>query len=574
MSRYQRFSSRLSTFSAVLTAFWLGACGQAGGGEGPGQNPGGSGGITGTGGTGGGTGGSGATGGSTAGNPGLPEHPDACAASVPGPRLLRRLTRQEMLNTHAAVFPSVAPQVATDLPADAQGEVRLSNDAATLMMGSQVTEAVLDRAEEIADIVTSAASLSSTLPCATQADAACATQFIDQYGSALFRRPLAEAERSRYLTLFQSVSGRSDFATGLKWALVALIQSPHTVYRSELGEGGQLTPYEIASQLAYNYSASPPSQALIDLAVSGGLTDPEARVAEARALLMAPGGRQVVQQFFTEWLWYGSAASANRANAPSNFTTVRSKMVLETQRFIDDAIFGRLMSISDLMTANYTIADTELAAYYGVSGGTGDLFSGGGSEVTRTHGVGLFAQGSVLTSMASVEITSPTRRGLLLFKRLYCQVPGLPEAINFDLTRSEIQGNTTREKLENSHLESGCQACHANFDPLGFAFEHFDHVGRYRTEEQTNAGSFPVDATATVALLDNALVNGQEELMTLVAQDPEVLSCVSATLERYVYGSDGSCRAKDARSKVMAGGVSLVDYLADLAREPHVVSRQ
>lgn len=554
----------LSSTALLTAAVWLlGACGPAGGGGVADPGAGGSNG-----------GGAGGSGGQDVVDPGVPETPDSCATSVPGSRLLRRLTRQELLNTHAAVFPQAAEQATTELPADGQGAVRLSNDAATLVMGSQMAEAVLDRAEEIATLVTAPSSLAANLPCAAQADAACATTFIDQYGSALFRRPIAEEERSRYLTLFNSVAGRSDFATGLKWTLVSLIQSPHSVYRSELGQGGQLTPYELASEIAYNYSASPPSQELIALAVSGALADPETRVAQARALLATPGGQQVVHQFFTEWLSYDQASSANRANAPDNFLTIRSKMVLETQRFLEDVLYTRNGTFAELLTADYTYADAELSAYYGFSGGTGDIYAGGGAEVQRTQGLGIFAQGSVLTSMASVEITSPTRRGLLLFKRLYCQVPGAPEAVNFDLGRSDVQGNTTREKLENSHLATACQGCHAQFDPLGFAFEHFDHVGRYRTHENTDAGSFPIDAVTAVALLDNQVVSGQEELVTMLAQDPEVLSCVSATMERYVYGSEGSCRAKDARSKIMAGNISVLDYLADLAREPHVVSRQ
>src|SRR5690606_613608 len=207
-------------------------------------------------------------------------------------------------------------------------------------------------------------------------------------------------------------------------------------------------------------------------------------------------------------------------------------------------------------------------------GGSGDIASGGGTEVERAWGVGVFAQGSVNTTMASITITSPTRRGLLLLRRLYCEVPGVPKALNFDLTADTIVGNTTRERLENSHLDASCQECHKAFDPLGFGFEHIDHIGRYRTEEQTPKGSFPIDSTAIVHSLNDLAIDGQEELMIGLAGDPKVLSCISGTIERYVYGGEGSCRAKDARSRVMAGETSLVNYLAELAREPHFTQRQ
>jgi len=156
---------------------------------------------------------------------------------------------------------------------------------------------------------------------------------------------------------------------------------------------------------------------------------------------------------------------------------------------------------------------------------------------------------------------------------LYCKVPGPPQAINFDLTADQVVGNTTRERIETSHLDASCASCHADFDPLGFGFENIDHVGRYRTEEVTPNGSFPINATATVESLDDLFIDGQEELMVGLAADDEVLACVSSTMARYVYGGDGDCRAKDAQLRVMEGETSIVAYLAELSREPHFTQR-
>lgn len=504
-----------------------------------------------------------------------PENPDTCEASVPGSRLLRRLTQRELTNTQLDIFGEAASTATTNLPGDAVDRTRLSNDSAILQMSQDVAIAVLDRAEEIATHVTSAGNLPTNLPCAASApDAACATEFIQNYGDALFRRPLLPADIDRYLALHQSVSGESDFSTGLKWTLVALIQSPHAVYRTELGEGGKLTPYEIASELSYSYSASPPSADLIARALNGEFDDPQARFQEAKSLLTTtPRGLDVLRQFFEEWLTYRDVLTVSRAQTPDNFEQMRTKMVKETERFLETLLLENNGKLSDLLTANYTVADQDLAAYYGFEGGTGDILTDGGAQVERTFGLGVFAQGSVTATMSSITITSPTRRGLLLLRRLYCQVPGLPQAINFDLTSDEVVGNTTRERLENSHLKDGCSTCHQAFDPLGFGFEHFDHVGRYREEELTPNGSFPIDATATVALLDNLVIDGQEQLMTGLAADPAVLACVSGTMSRYVYGGQEACRDKVARTRVMAGDTSIVDYLAELAREPHFIER-
>lgn len=503
-----------------------------------------------------------------------PENPDSCEASVPGSRLLRRLTRRELTNTQADIFGAAAASATTNLPGDAVDRTRLSNDSAILRMSQDVAQAVLDRAEEIADHVTSEANLPNNLPCAaSSADATCAAEFIRKYGDALYRRPLLQADIDRYLALYQSVSGASDFRTGLKWALVSLIQSPHAVYRTELGENGKLTPYEVASELSYSYSASAPSAELVAKALSGELDDPEARFQAAKELLNTERGFDVLRQFFEEWLNYRDVLTVSRAQTPDNFEQMRSKMVRETEQFLETLLLTNNGTLNDLLTANYTIADQDLAAYYGFSGGSGDILTGGGTQVERTFGLGIFAQGSVTATMSSITITSPTRRGLLLLRRLYCQVPGLPQAINFDLTADSVVGNTTRERLENSHLKDGCASCHRSFDPLGFGFEHFDHVGRYREQEQTPNGSFPIDATATVALLDNLAIDGQEELMLGLAGDPTVLACVSGTMSRYVYGGQEACRDKVARTRVIAGETSIVDYLAELAREPHFIER-
>ena len=539
-----------------------------------GSEPGSSGGQgAGTGGM--GDGGSGPASGGSGGS-GPPELPSECAATQTGSRLLRRLTRQELLNSHVDVFGSVASEASAGLPGDPMDTIRLSNDASLLTVTQDTAQAMLDRAEEIAGLITAPEDLPTNLPCAASSqDEACVSEFIERYGEELFRHELSGAEVERYLGHFQSLTAASaSFSTALKWVLVGLIQSPHAVYRAELGdEGGKLSAYEVASELAYDYSASPPSAELLALALSGGLEDPEVRFQEAKKLLLTERGKDVMLRFFEEWLAYKNVLTVSRDNTPDNFETVRPKMVREMELFLDKLLLEKSGKLADLLTADFTVVDQEVASYYGFSGGSGDLSNGTGAEVERTYGLGVFGQGSVTTAMASITITSPTRRGLLLLKRLFCEVPRLPQALNFDLTRGEVEGNTTRERLENSHLAGSCQECHKDFDPLGFAFENIDNVGRYRTEEMTPNGNFPIDATAIVAKLDGLAVNGEEELMRGLAASPEVLSCISGTMARYVYGADEQCLDPTSRTRAISGETSVVDFLAELAKEPHFVER-
>src|SRR5690606_33441922 len=158
---------------------------------------------------------------------------------------------------------------------------------------------LLETAESVATAVTGSA-LSGILPCAASApDRACAQQFLTSYGTRLFRRPLTQAEQDRFLGFFDTALSGSDFPSALKWVVVGLIQSPHAVYRSEIGEvqgdGTRLLDsYELATQLAYTYTGSAPSEELLASADAGDLGDLSAT---ADAMLATEAGKQALQRF-------------------------------------------------------------------------------------------------------------------------------------------------------------------------------------------------------------------------------------------------------------------------------------
>src|SRR5262249_49561978 len=156
-----------------------------------------------------------------------------------------------------------------------------------------------------ASLLVDDARIAQVLPCAqTKPDAACAADLVTNYGRRLFRRSLTENEKAPFLTYFASVQQRSDFRTAMKWTIVSLIESPNTLYRSELGAGAdsarKLSRDELATALAYTYAGAPPSDDLLTRAEAGQLDTPEARVAEARKLLASPRGLEVIKRFLRE----------------------------------------------------------------------------------------------------------------------------------------------------------------------------------------------------------------------------------------------------------------------------------
>lgn len=501
-----------------------------------------------------------------------------CEEDRLGPPMLRRLTRAELEATIRHVFPEIAGQWSgVALGPDPVSSHGFSNDAETLVVGNQTAAEILETAQDVATLVTTDGTLATVLPCASNSpDLACATQLVEQRGAALFRRPLTDEEVSRYVEHYDSIAARSDFATGLRWTLVAMMQSPQAVYRSELGqregEGYRLDAYEIASALAYDFAGQPPDDALLARAAAGELDDPQARIEEARRLLSTDAGVQILRRFFREWSGYGQIAATVRGDDPA-FEDVRDSMELETQTFIEQVVYADEGGVQELLTAPYTMIDRDLAAFYGY-GEPGDVFTR--VERPPEWGVGLLSQASLLAANAHAEASSPTLRGLLVYERLLCHERLSPPADVPAITPPAPGSQTTRQRYEEAHAAEGaCNACHRFFDPIGFAFEHFDNVGRYRADEN----GLPIDASGEmfVELQDDpVLFDGLTGLAQAAADTPEVTDCVSGLMISYTFGGAGGevCLAEGARDALQAEEIGLFEYVVQLAGARHFVERR
>ncbi len=497
-----------------------------------------------------------------------------CETSQLAPPQLRRLTARELERTLRAVFPTLPTTWSVRLGADPVSPLGFSNDARTLLVASQTAQELLGTAEDVADALVQGG-LASLAACAADAGAgqACAEQLAQSVGAKLFRRPLSATEVSEYGALGASIASKSDFATGARWLLVSLIQSPNAVYRSELGSAGHLDGYELASELSYTFSGGPPSAELLDSAQRGELATGPARVAVAKQLLASPGGREQLHQFLAEWSGYGRVASKTKTTV-TDFETLRGSMQEETKRFLEEAVVTRQGGVRELLTANYTFVDANLSRLYGFGSATGAAFVL--AQRPAGQGLGLLAQGSILAGSAHADSSSPTLRGLVLYERLMCHQKPTPIAMIPTLEAPAPGAKTTRERYEISHGgKGGCSACHRYFDPLGFGFEHFDEAGRYRSDEQGLA----IDASGrALSYPDGELAftfDGQEDLVTQLANQPEVADCVSGLVAAYAFAGAGgrTCLAEDARAAFARGESGLLDYFAQLAASPSFVDR-
>jgi hypothetical protein len=491
---------------------------------------------------------------------------------VAGPRLLRRLTTPELDATiRNGLGLSAAEWAGPSVPADAAGRNGFTNNVDRLIVDDAYARGLLVTAEQAADATVTPVALARLLPCASSGGEACARTFLETVGRRLYRRPLTEAETARYLGLFARMSGTEDFATWVRWATVAMVQSPHVIYRSELGEADgdhyTLTSYEIATALAFGLTGAPPDDALLDAAADGALDSPDGVAAAARALAYDDSGaaRPAVRETFLSFTdqWLGLSALANVGKSPTAFpgftADVRAAMRAETDSYLDDIVFDQGGGVAALLTSPLTTSDPTLAAYYGPR--------------PDGWGVGLLAEGALLTINASNEFTSPTQRGKLIRERLLCDDMPPPPPVVGDIpppTGSE----TTRERYE-AHTEyPACAECHVRMDPMGFTFEHLDATGRYRETE----GPFPIDDTGSIYGLetDPIDVTGPVELAAALADRPETSACMAAFMSIYTYGldhHDTTCLVSSLTDRLAAGDLTIADFFVELAATRHFRER-
>jgi len=516
------------------------------------------------------TGGSSASGGNsgTGGSDTTPPISLDCQGPAQGAPVLRLMTSGELQNTLNDVFPEVKGQWSMSLPANGVSGYGFDNDSGAAVSG-QYASGLLDTATSVATAVVNGP-LATLLPCSTgSANRACAETFLNKYGRRLFRRTLKSAEHDQYLSFFDSALAKSDFKTALKWMTVGLIQSPNAVYRSEIGtvQGGarKLTAVELATELAYTYTGTTPTDDLISKAEGGTLGDPGQL---AKTLAATPAGKETLQKFFASYFDYGTVTSVQRPNI-ANFSSLSQDMLQETRSFVDDVVFQKNGGLKEVLTAKTTNPSKALASYYGFPAPSADYAS-----VTRPdgRGIGILSQGAFLAAHASADASSPTKRGLFPYSRLFCRPKLTPPNGVPNISPPAPGQQTTRQRYESQHAAQGtCRSCHQFFDPLGFGFEHFNEGGQYREKESGLA----IDASGTYTPPGAAAFSfqSQEDLANALAAVPEVYQCSAFYLATFAYGSGTSCLGSSSVADLQEGKIGFVDAFVNLASEPHFTTR-
>jgi hypothetical protein len=464
----------------------------------------------------------------------------APAGATVGPNAIRRLSRQELTNTLNDLFPAlpVGFSASLDLPAD--------NDIAlAFALPGTVSDLEVKRFMDLAEGTIAALGTKqpgNQLSCVGMDETACARGFVSTFAKRAFRRPADASEVDDLMALYAKLRTDPDMSYGLQDALCvvveAILQSPGFLYRWERGlaapqlDGGlvKFDSYEMASRLSYFLWKSMPDATLMAAADANHLTTPDQVSAQAQRMLADPRADQALADFVTQWLELGPlSTSLKDATAYPTFTPdLLASMRAETVAFSRDVLRGATPTFANLITAKYTIVDQKLAAYYGV---TPD--ASGRVDLSGTGRLGLLTQGSLMAVKGNSYRTSPVRRGKFVLNRLLCSIipPPPPNAVP-DL-QSPDPTKTMRQQMAAHRNNVACAACHDVLDPIGYAFEHFDGAGNYRSQEQGGA----VDASGTIAL-DGATVsfNDVSGLAAALAASPEAQGCFTLQWLRYSLG--------------------------------------
>jgi len=463
-----------------------------------------------------------------------------------GPTPLRRLTRIEYRNTVADLFDITAPWNAAlpDDAADSKGFTTTTSQPIGPEGALKYFEVATTVGEELAG------KLPALFPCADgQAEGECLGELLASVGTKIFRRPLTEDELDHFANVF--AKARTDEATvdeAVLTVLQTMLVSPQFLFimepaRASESEPTKLDSWQVATRLSYLLWQTTPDAELLDAASRDELVTKPAVAAQVARMLESPRAKAAVAAFFDEWLMLRDIDKVRKD--PQIFPDVTEPVIAalarESRTFVEDLFWNHDGSLSRLFISSSRVRNATLSEYYGDSLSEADDLELVEDAAVTERSFGLFSQAGFLMAVSKNDDHASIFRGKLVHSRLFCKPIFLPPpGVATPLPAIE-PGVTGRERIE-MHTGSGvCVSCHGQFNPFGFALEHFDATGRWRETE----GELPIDTAAEVATSDLGAFDGARDLSSKLANSEQVHECVVSQMFQYAMRreitSDDAC---------------------------------
>jgi len=361
-------------------------------------------------------------------------------------------------------------------------------------------------------------------PARDSEESSCARQIITTKANEAFRGLLSDEDMVQLMKMYESGFSEGGFEKGIAFALSGILAHPKFLYRLEPvpqslppGTSYELSSTELASRLSFFLWSSIPDTLLLEIAAGDGLRDPAVLQAQVIRMLQDPRAKNLSENFGYQWL--GLAELENITPDSQLFrdvdSNIREDLTREALLFLD-SIFSEDRSVLDLLTAEHTFLNENLALHYGLNNIRGADFRRVTLEDERRWG--LLGKGGVLMVSSYPNRTSPVLRGQWLLENIMGTPPAAPppDVEGFVEIEPGQEFTTVRERLEMHRANPSCNGCHGVIDPLGFALENFDATGRWR--ETDRFARTPIDSSGILA--DGTEVSGPVELRHAILARP------------------------------------------------------
>jgi cytochrome c551/c552 len=328
-------------------------------------------------------------------------------------------------------------------------------------------------------------------PSAAKDEEPCAKKILTNLTHYAYRRPVTESDVTPLLALFRSGRKEGSFDTGIEIALRAVLVSPDFLFRAEKDEvnsvsGSQhrISDVELASRLSFFLWSSIPDAELLGLAENNKLSDPAVLSGQVNRLLADSRSQAFVNNFAGQWLFLRNLdqVKPDQDAFPEFDPTLREAFDVETLLFFQ-AVLREDRPVTDLLSANFTYLNQRLAEHYGIPGVYGSQFRR--VTLNDTNRGGLLGQGSILTVTSYPNRTSVVQRGKWVLENLLGSPPPPPPPDIPTLESHAKEGVhlTMRQQMEQHRANPTCASCHSRMDPIGFALENYDGVGKFRIKD-------------------------------------------------------------------------------------------
>ncbi len=377
-------------------------------------------------------------------------------------------------------------------------------------------------------------------PAASTDELPCARQILSTLARRAYRRPLKDSDLEDLLSFYQR--GRNNHGTfdaGIESALQLILASPEFLFRFEPDPAGlpaesvyRLDDLALASRLSFFLWSSVPDDQLVNLAGQGKLKDPAVLEQQVKRMLADPRSEALADNFAEQWLFLRNlkTKAPNLDTFPDFDDNLRQAMLEETKLFFG-SILHEDRNVLDLMTADYTFVNERLARHYGIPGVYGSQFRR--IQVTDPARRGLLGQASILTVTAYPNRTSPVQRGKWILTNILGTPPTPPPPNVPELKDNGGDGKpqSLRERMQAHRADAVCAGCHKVMDPIGFALENFDAIGRWRATDD----GVPIDPSGT--LFNGVQVDGPAALRQMLVSRPETfVGVMTEKLLTYALG--------------------------------------